>query len=449
MKEDIDRMQNARSRAASLIDQGIVSPYQPYSDTARAMTLALSAPWSDEYEQTYQSALDESGDDPAMLARLKRFNAMANQMKERKRFTPYRYKGVQDPEDADLFSRIAGPVWETFSHLDTPIGTKFLPARSALEDYERSEIYGENFGSWDRPVQSWIIPTARSVASKPVAYATGFGAVMGMLYGRDVKGRAIGAAAGAGLSFMLSSGRSIYENTTGKQWIPKETRRNRAIEEYFSMLEYVKWMGIYNKTKDYDAKVRAMRTAYGMDPDNWQSIYAVPAAERVYIRGMQKETNPTNREHILQMVSTPARRILQSKWGMHPEGPGEGPAGYFRRHYLPPANWAGWRPDMDIEDYKVSYIDNEGLDMHDFSQWDDDVRRTRARGIEFTNSINSPRYGWDRNARYVKKVLRSIGLESAQIEGQSTGTNSNTLTLNSTRDVTKQVAQNVINGAYA
>ena len=104
---------------------------------------------------------------------------------------------------------------------------------------------------------------------------------------------------------------------------------------------------------------------------------------------------------------------------------------------------------MDIEDYKVSYIDNEGLDMHDFSQWDDDVRRTRARGIEFTNSINSPRYGWDRNARYVKKVLRSIGLESAQIEGQSTGTNSNTLTLNSTRDVTKQVAQNVINGAYA
>jgi hypothetical protein len=445
MERDVARASAARDEAQRLVDQGVVSPYQGYSSTARAMVLALTAPWSDEFKETYGQALKEA-ETPAEKARLTRFYNMARKMKERKRFTDYKYLGKEDPIDADWFQRLTGPVWEAFAHMDTPLHTKFLNVRSPLEAYEREYIYGEDFGHWGRPVESWIKPTMRSIASKNVLYATAFGSVMGALSGRTAKGRMIFGTMGALMGATLSTSRAVREGVTGKQWVPKNIQRIREVDQYFGMLEYVKWMGIYNKTRDPDALERMRRTPLGMDPYSWKSIYAIPAGERPYIRGMQKEQNEKNREHILQMASGPARRILQAKWGMEVDDPDVNVMDYFSDHYLPPPEWPGWRPDVEIEDYKVSYIDYQGLDMHDFNVWPEDLRRADVSNIAFTENISRAGRTWGSSSRYMLRVLHSLGIRDAQIIGNERNDNRNTLTIEVNKDVTKDVFHRVASG---
>ena len=54
------------------------------------------------------------------------------------------------------FDRLFGTTWEKIAHADTYINTKFLHVRSALEDYERTEVYGKEIELWQHPIYNII-----------------------------------------------------------------------------------------------------------------------------------------------------------------------------------------------------------------------------------------------------------------------------------------------------
>ena len=137
-----------------------------------------------------------------------------------------------------------GSMWESFAHMDTPIHTKLLPIRSPLEEYRRRDVYGKSFQQWS--IKDQLIPTLESYAadSLPVA-ALSAGLLGGLIYGtswdKRWKGFKVGAAIGASLSII----RSANELITGEKWIPRRRRKEREINEYFDILEYIKYRGLY------------------------------------------------------------------------------------------------------------------------------------------------------------------------------------------------------------
>ncbi|MCX7610381.1 MAG: hypothetical protein N2043_02185 [Ignavibacterium sp.] len=142
------------------------------------------------------------------------------------------------------FERAIGSIWESFAHMDTPYHTKFLQARSALEQYERRDVYGQDWQTWEHPIRDFLLPAYYNLIEvdgpgEVMMGALGAGLV-GMLFGTNKFGRLIGA--GIGISTVLSGMlyTSTYESVTGEKWIPERRRQERELTEYMDALKYVK-----------------------------------------------------------------------------------------------------------------------------------------------------------------------------------------------------------------
>lgn len=146
-----------------------------------------------------------------------------------------------------------GKAWEFISHLDTPLHTKLLQNRSPLEQYKRRELYGKNWQSWEHPIRDWLKPTFNKMTQSNPIVATGVGAFIGSLFssgsGKKITATVGGAIAGVASTLRVANeaaGRIVNSEYT---WIPKERRRERQIDEYFDVLEYMKYKGLYEKTR--------------------------------------------------------------------------------------------------------------------------------------------------------------------------------------------------------
>ena len=136
-----------------------------------------------------------------------------------------------------------GRMWERFAHLDTPIHTKFLQVRSPLEDYERREVYGKNWQTWDHPIRDFIRPTTESFARHNPLVSVLLGAALGSMFGRG-RGKLVTAGIGAAVAGGASLMRVAHEAATGDTWVPKRRELERDIDEYFDILKYVKAKGL-------------------------------------------------------------------------------------------------------------------------------------------------------------------------------------------------------------
>jgi len=361
----------------------------------------------------------------------------------------YRIQSITESEYQDETYDIEVEDNDSFSTVHCVVhNTKFLPVKSPLESYERDYIYGEDFGDWGQPVERWMKPIAQSLASKSPLYAIPFGAAVGWMFGNNRGGGIAAARMGAIIAGTLSITGSAYEGITGHQYVPADVRRNRAIEEYFDKLKYIKWASIYNRTQDQGALQHMIRTQYGMDPRSGESIYAVTPSERSYIKAFESETNENNRRTIMQMASRPGRRILQSAWGMDDEGRGESISEYFSTHTLPDVNWEGWQPDNNIDDYKVAYLDYQGIDTHDFGIWEEDLSRVHVSGARFERNIRPPLiFSKDAARVRAENIMLKLGMTRGQVlSSATTSGNRREIQIDVREDMTDEVYHQIING---
>lgn len=149
-----------------------------------------------------------------------------------------------------------GARWETIAHAETAFNTKFLQVRTALEEYERDQIYLNDWATWENfGITDYAIPAVQRMAGRDntlVAGLTGavFGGTIGRMFlggGSRTKGGAIiGAITGLG----ANAYGKLYEHRTDERWIPERRRTEQDINEYFDILEYMKYSGLYEKAKE-------------------------------------------------------------------------------------------------------------------------------------------------------------------------------------------------------
>ena len=300
-------------------------------------------------------------------------------------------------EEPGVITKLFGGYWEWLSHnaettIDqlTPMspGAKLVHARTPIEDYQRTQVYGTTNAFWSHPIRDFLRPTAQLAAN-----AFGFDA------------------------------------------IPEHIQERRGLEEYFDILEYTKYARLSNMArssndraalKEFEAKKD--ETLFGVNPftRNYTSIFrALPRRDRDYFNAFSEADTVEERQEILNLVPQNERPLYLARWklafadeikkarkaGMLSEKeeveadnilngvfdqarnegfesnkqlvseylatrfPGENYGDWYRRTRLlkniplPGPDWIGWHPSVDLEDIKLKVVQTLGEDMHEYDLW--------------------------------------------------------------------------------
>jgi len=304
----------------------------------------------------------------------------------------------EETEKGGVFSRAFGSYWEALAHNAetawdqlTPIspGAKLVHTRSAVESYERMQLYGTEAAFWQHPWKHFI---------RPFGY--------------------------------------LFAKGLGFEGTPSHIQDRRGIEEYFDTLEYVKFSRLSNiarsagdkeAVKEFEAKKD--ETLFGINPftRNYSSIFrALPRQERDYFNAFAEAETAEERMKILDMVPENEQALYIARWKLQfaddikrarkagflseeqieeadevvdkiydearTEGfpsskalfaeyiqtrlPGESYGDWYRRTkllpemvHIPGPDFVGWHPSVDLEDIKLKLIQNLGEDMHDYDLW--------------------------------------------------------------------------------
>ncbi|GAK42055.1 hypothetical protein TCA2_4547 [Paenibacillus sp. TCA20] len=183
-------------------------------------------------------------------------------------------ENLADFSAAGVFSRFSdseiskGAKWERIAHYESPLNTKFLQVRTALEEYERDQVYGKDWATWENfLIDDYLIPGFQSIIRHDLDESMMRGAVAGALVGgflnifgagkKNILRSGIVGALGAGIGNLY---RQHYEKETGEAWIPERRRIENDINEYFDVLKYMKFRGLYEQ-----AKIDAAEAGYDVD----------------------------------------------------------------------------------------------------------------------------------------------------------------------------------------
>jgi hypothetical protein len=393
----------------------ILADVAPYSDEfkehlAMARAARNRGDWTEEEERIYTMTMDQ-----------------LKEKKQRKVFQEYEYlspmgevfggekvywegedesgllakmnviKASREGGEKSLFSKLFGGYWELLSHnaettLDqlTPIspGAKLVHMRTAIENYERTQLFGTENAFWSHPIRDFFRPS--------------------MYLGLHAFG---------------------YDE------IPKHIQERRQMEEYFDVLKYVKNTRLANiarldkdKAAVREFEQRKDQTLFGVNPftRNFSSIFrALPRRERDYFNAFAAAETESERRRVLEIVPENERSLYLARWRLafsdelrrakkgeiltdqeeaaadeiiretyaeaKTEGlptskelfgeyletklPNENYPDWYRRVKLlagvplPGPDWVGWHPSVDLDDVKLKVVQSLGEDMHDYDLW--------------------------------------------------------------------------------
>lgn len=377
---------------------GDVAPYTTGYDVASSLMREKikSGDASEEEENIFRETVRQVG--------LKR---------DRRQFQEYTYKDKSADDLAETNREIAnaglwgdlqstmgiGSYWEWLSHAAneitwpieqlTPLSpfAKLNPARTAIEDYEATQVYGTTNAFWDKPWENFLKPAIYSAA-----------------------------------------------HLGGYEGVPEGVQEGRALNQYFDVLEYLKYTALkrqaYNEgdmVAVNELEQRSRETLIGVNPFtmNFAQIYrALPKADRDYFAAFSAETDPEKQKEILSMVPENEQALYQARWAVaarqaayeesedsilpspgaqatidevnelsRTEGfpvddslfdeyqsekmAGESYGDWYRRtklipnivRSLPGPSWTGFHPAVDLEDVKLRVVENEARTIQEFDLW--------------------------------------------------------------------------------
>jgi hypothetical protein len=292
--------------------------------------------------------------------------------------------------------RALGSIWENITHYESPREylfplspkAKFIHQRSAIEEYERTRVWGTEAAFWQHPIKHFIEPAIQMA----------------------------------------------QREWLGSEEIPEDVQKRRAVEDYFDKIKWMKYKALESAaaeaedpeaTKEFRAQQR--RTLFGVNPYGSQSyIYsAMPSLDRDYYESFKNAQSQEERATIMKMIAPNQQGLYVAQWrnkqaaalrakqsmGLADESAevtlraldadryaegreinpelrtqykqeglkGESYADWSRRREaadyfketapLPGPNWVGWHPHVDLEDVKLKIVENLGQDMHDYNLW--------------------------------------------------------------------------------
>jgi hypothetical protein len=382
-----------------------------YDSFAQLKILGNVAPYSREFRELNRSIQSEvaTGEQRAVLQSIRE---QAEAQTQKYEFSSYKYKG-KSPEELGIDNRAyaMGRIGEYIAHRDTYFNTKFLPKRTAQEDWERRNVYGSTFPEWQKPFESFFEPMLNKATQRnPLVAGTAMG-VIGSMFGRTARAKAFASIAGFTAGAAYSAYGNIREAVTGERFIPKDRQKQLALEEYTDILSYVKNTSLAKEAQMQgdmasanQFRQAATRTMYGADIYG-QSIdtlsLAIPKRKREHFKAMITETDAEEREKILSTSGRLERRMYQAAWGMEVE---QRPdlVEYFSRHELPDASWEGWHPNTNMEHVKIKIGQSMGIEMSQMGYYPQQIREASLTNPSY------PTFGQQSDQQNVAAQLRQI-----------------------------------------
>lgn len=394
-----------------------ISP-EDYPTIHKFAILADVAPYTEKYKAMLVQARHEAHQGKLTRPEINRMQEILRQVaqkKKRREFSQYNFReGVPTPFqkllEEDKEKSILGSWWETLTHnVETPFeyltpispAAKLLHARTAVEDYEKTQVWGTENAFWGHPIRDFFRPFAETL-----------------------------------------------KHSMGIEGIPEHITQRRDLEEYFDILKYVKFTRLKRAAQaeqdtDFvkEFEQRRRETLFGIDPYtfNYSQLYrSLPRRERDYFSDFI-EADMEERVQIYNMIPENERALYLARWKLQDasdmreaikkgflneeqvavaeqeiealyeeretEGlprdkelwaeylttrlKGESYPDWYRRVYLlaeklegkalPGPDWVGWHPAVDLNDIKLKIVENEGENAYDYDLWPDQIRRAARR----------------------------------------------------------------------
>jgi hypothetical protein len=423
---------------ARLVSKNLVNQYGPsigvnmgnaYSRLDRLKILADVSPFSDEMQQTLQQVRTQnklgllSAGESVELD-----NVMAERDKVMQRYINTEYKfnrgtavtaeernfqsSIKD--DYNIIERTVGSLWEGFAHQNT-ILQKGLNIGSAVEQYERYELYGMPLRNWETPYQSFVRPYATSFLSKdnPVDGATSL-FTAGMVFGGP-GGAAIGAAAG-GIYGAVNS-------AFGFGQVPGYRQEERDLTENIDRIRYEKAKAVYDATGSLEAQKEMSRTMtfQYQNATTIRGLYAgTPKHERAFIRNFAQSGTEEERARIMDIMPDYVKPMLNKAWtGTKVDLHDPGLQFVTDPDFKPSQQWGGWNANIATDDIAVKMFQREGLDAHNAGLgWQSQMRKMKYKqGIPDTFAPEVPTNNINAD---IQSIVKSI-IPGAQVNVLNTG----------------------------
>jgi hypothetical protein len=399
-----------------------------YDAMDRYLILADVAPYSHARKE-YQ-AIVEGWQKSGVLDEywVKKLNITKEQVKQKLQkfdFTDRRFTGlITDPdpkktaEKYNFLEKAVGSGWETLTHDLIPaagkavplvgpiVSDKLLAARSPVEEYLHSELYGEEFADWRSPWESFLRPKANElIASNPLTAMVG-GMGLGAMGGTPISSLVIGAAGGA-----YFGARSGIRAVTGENYVPEHRKQQWELEEYFDNIRYLKARGLGSRAEAlgdqemvdyYNREIE--RTSVGIDYNTGTkefisaSLKGLPRSMKPYLlpfmempREAQESILPKLPEHLQSVFATSWAKTgnrpsnYSDYAGSYLTTPDQKVSAYFGANEMPGPDWEGWHPDVPLDAVKIRMVDSgtnsTAADIHKFELFPEH----RFRASRFSN----------------------------------------------------------------
>lgn len=253
-------------------------------------------------------------------------------------------------------------MYEKMVHMDPPapldyFRTKWLGVRSPTEEYEQFQVYGTSDTNWSHPFRNYILPWYHSWSGTPTAESI--------------------------------RSRQITEYMDNVRWMKSQRMANMAEDN-----------GNLSLAQEYRHDSRHSLTALQpSEMDYWKNIYsALPPAERPYFNVFAGTTSEEEQERILEAVPSYMRHHYIGMWRRKmPGGEFNSPilqryaqqadamaevpvdvrvAEFFGQYPMPPKDWMGWHPGVDLESVTIKTANQEGIDIHQLGYWESQALRS-------------------------------------------------------------------------
>lgn len=289
---------------------------------------------------------------------------------------------------------LASKYWEMLTSADTLANKKLISKRDYFSQYLTSQFFNKEVKLWSHPFKHLVEP------------------------------------------FIASTLHNFHINIT-----PSFTSERRAKQQYWDVVKYVKYKmlatesaqsGDSEQAQFFQQKYQA--TMVGADPTNdtiKDELNALPLNERAYFDMFANEPDPAKRVKIYKYLPAPAKRLYTGIWAKKMAEGGDkemqqlfaqlqetggyklsgeeesmyqsetGGAGdkaawarahfvreYIEEHPLPGSDWAGWSPDIDIEDVEILALKDQGEQVQDYGFFDDKVRMASFNGTAFAAALD-------------------------------------------------------------
>ncbi len=377
------------------------------------------APWSQQYE-AIDKAVDRVSLSTDALGKINQTRAQVEAMRYENEFTPYKHRYDSVLKTATDPTSATGRFFEWLAHRDTYVNTKLGAPRTAVEDWERDNVYGASFPKWQTPYESFIRPAINKSTQRDVISATLAGGGLGYLFGATAQAKSIGSVLGGVMGASTSLYGMLYQKVTGDRFIPLERRKQLALEENVDILNYTRSQVLataaYRAGDQTAAQYflnQSKQTMYGADLNGTpeQIAMAVPKRKREHFRAMLYA--PTEeREQILSTAGRLERRLFQAAWGMQVEQRPDLNE-YYSTHELPPPDADVWRPEVSMDVIKIKMGQHMGLDMSQMGYYPQQIQEANLINPSYPDPFASES-GFSVKAR-LKRLLLNNGINGEVI----------------------------------